>query len=385
MTARLTRRQLLAATAALPALLAACAAGGSATGRGVPATPALASATGAPPTPAARPEARPSPATPGSGSTARPTPAAHSEVRVTIFHETHTHGALVGADRQSTAGPVPSNGVTFAHYVGLIGQLRAALLPPAHSLFLGNGDDLEMELPIPARAGGGRVLTGGRHVVEAFNAAGLAADALGVSELGLPDARLRELIGLSRFPWVSANARDGADPREVLAREAGARRWAIVEVGGVRFGITGLVTRDVRPGDGQHARMVAPRVALLDPVEAMREVLPLMRAEGAQVAVVLSHLAYEETERVAAEVGGVDVALGSHVGPKSFGYLAEPRVVNGAVLSVAQDNMAGLGQLELTIRDGAVVEHTFRRHVPSSATPPDPVIQAVLDRYVAGR
>ena len=57
----------------------------------------------------------------------------------------------------------------------------------------------------------------------------------------------------------------------------------IKQVGGVRFGITGLVSRDVIPGDGAHAAAVAPAVTLLDPVQAMREIVPQLRAAGAQV------------------------------------------------------------------------------------------------------
>jgi 2',3'-cyclic-nucleotide 2'-phosphodiesterase (5'-nucleotidase family) len=126
-------------------------------------------------------------------------------------------------------------------------------------------------------------------------------------------------------------------------------------------------------------------VVLLDPVAALREVVPQMRADGAQVVILLSHLFHEETERVVQEVDGIDVALGSHLGPRPVGYLTEPQVVNGAILSVAGENMSGLGQLELTIRDGRVAAHTFRRHVPTPTGPVDAAVQTVLDSYRAGR
>ena len=68
------------------------------------------------------------------------------------------------------------------------------------------------------------------------------------------------------------------------------------------------------------AAQVAPAVTLLDPVKALREVVPRMRAAGAQVVVVLSHLFVEEMQRVAEQVDGVDAILGSHQGPPT-GYL----------------------------------------------------------------
>jgi 2',3'-cyclic-nucleotide 2'-phosphodiesterase (5'-nucleotidase family) len=149
-----------------------------------------------------------------------------------------------------------------------------------------------------------------------------------------------------------------------------------------RRGTAGWCRGTSNPGDGGHAAAVAPAVRLLDPVQALREVLPQLRAAGAQL--VLSHLFYEEMERVAREVDGVHVIVGSHLGPQPVGFLAEPMVVAGTVLSVAGDNMAGLGQLELTVRDGRMVCHNFRRHVSTPTGPTAPAVKAVLDRYLAG-
>jgi hypothetical protein len=72
--------------------------------------------------------------------------------------------------------------------------------------------------------------------------------------------------------------------------------------------------------------LAAPAVRLLDPVRALREVVPKMRVAGAQVVVVLSHLFWEQAEQVARQVDGVNVILGSRQGPPT-GYLAEPEVI----------------------------------------------------------
>src|SRR6266542_6127772 len=136
---------------------------------------------------------------------------------------------------------------------------------------------------------------------------------------GGPDL-LRGLIGRSRFRWVTANVRDGNRPSEVFAAEQGARRFTLARAGGLLVGITAAASSEC--GQGRPV----PAVSLLDPVEALREVVPQMRAAGAQVVVVLSHLTYEEMEQVARQVAGVDVIVGSHVGPPS-GFLDQPLVV----------------------------------------------------------
>jgi 5'-nucleotidase len=254
---------------------------------------------------------------------------------------------------------------------------------------LGNGDDLSDELEIPAILGGGTVATQGRHVIEAFAAAGLDADTFGYDmDQYLPDriGHLRELVGRSRFAWVSANVRQASRPSEALVAEQGARLWVLKKVAGIQVGITGVVSPDVMPGDGAHAAQVAPTVALLDPVKALREVVPRMRAAGAQVVVVLSHLFFEEMQRVAEQVDGVDAILGSHQGPPT-GYLAEPEVVQGTIISKPGHDLAALGQLDLVVRrsDGRVVRFGFQRHQLTPGSPSSPAVKAIMDRYRTAR
>jgi 2',3'-cyclic-nucleotide 2'-phosphodiesterase (5'-nucleotidase family) len=321
------------------------------------------------------------PTTAGLAPVAR---AGRGEVVVTLFHETHIHGMPLGRELPSGA---PADGRTFAHYMGLVDQQRRRLKAGA-SLVLGNGDDLNDDLSVPeVLGGGGPIATKGRHAVEVFNAAGLDANTFGYNELDFVPDRLGEQVARSRFRWVSANVRDGSRLGEVFAAERGARLWTLEQVAGLRVGITGVVSPHIRPGDGGNAARVAPAVALLDPVTALREVVPRMRAAGAQVVVVLSHLFYEEMEQVAQEVDGVDIMVGSHHGPEPAGFLEEPRVVRSTILSIAGHDMAAVGQLDLVVgrSDGRVVRHAFHRHVLGPQGPVFPAVKAVLDRYLAHR
>jgi len=295
-------------------------------------------------------------------------------VVVTLFHETHTHGSLAGT-------PGRPFDVTFARYVGLRNALRSRLPEPANSLFLGNGDDLS-----PALNG---VRTDGRHTVDAFNAAGIDADTFGFNELHVLSedsppseqdlSQLRELVAASRFAWVSANVREGGNPDEVFASEQGARRWIIRDVGGVRIGITGLVSARAAPGIPALPPGLESSMRVLDPLQAMRESVPQMRAAGAELVVLLSHMSEEDTRRVVRSVKGVDVALGTHLGEAT----PQPELVNGTIVAVAgPDEMQALGQLDLTIRDGRIVDYAFERHIVSASAPADSKVEAALARYL---
>jgi len=313
---------------------------------------------------------------PSATTTCRPASSAEraDAVAVTLFHETHTHGNLAGT-------PDRPRNVTFARYVGLRNALRACLAEPSNSLFLGNGDDLSPTL--------NDVRTDGRHTIEAFNAAGIDADTFGFNELhvlstdsppSLEDlARLRELVAASRFAWVSANVREGRNPDEVFAAEQGARRWIIKDVGGVRIGITGLVSATAAPGIPALPPGLKARMRVLDPAQAMRKIVPQMRAAGAQIVVVLSHMSANDTRRVARAVKGIDVALGTHLGEPT----TQPEIVNGTIVAVAgPDEMQALGQLDLAVQHGRIVDHAFRRHVPSPSGPADPEVERVLASYL---
>lgn len=285
---------------------------------------------------------------------------------VTLFHETHTHGNLT----------------TFAQYVGHLSALRACLPDPDNSLFLGNGDDISPGL--------GNVSTDGRHTVDAFNAAGLAANTFGFSEVGFGEHYdsfgegldlLRDLVAESDFAWVSANVRDRRNPEQPFAFEEGARRFVVDDVGGTRVGITGLLSPFGSRGapDAPPPAGIRAELRVLDPVRAMREVVPKMRAAGAEVVVILSHLHEEETLRVVRSVDGIDAALGTHVGDAT----ERPRVVNGAIVAVAGPmDLGALGELSLVVRDGEVVDFEFRRHLPAGDAYVDRDVQAVIDEYI---
>jgi len=372
-----TRGARLLLTIGMAVVLAAC------TRPSPPSQPPPPTGAAAPTTTAATPLA--TPLAPALAPQAR---AGRGEVVITLFHETHMHGALLGQDQQSTAGPVPADGRTFANYAGVMDQQRRRL-PPKSSLFVGNGDDLSDQLELPAVLGGGTVHTGSRHVLEAFAAAGLDADTYGYDmDQYLPDriGHLRDLVARSRFVWVSANVREGSHPSQALAAEQGARLWVLKQVAGVQVGITGVVSPDFVLGDGAHTARLAPTVTLLDPVTALREVVPQMRAAGAQVVVVLSHLFFEQMEQVARQVQGVNAILGSHHGPPTA-YLTQPEVIRGTIISKPGHDMAALGQLDLVIRrsDGRVVRFGFQRHQVAPNGPSSPAVKAILDRYLAAR
>jgi 2',3'-cyclic-nucleotide 2'-phosphodiesterase/3'-nucleotidase len=272
---------------------------------------------------------------------------------LTIFHETHTDNVYVRPD-----------GVTFAHYAGLVKALRASLPDPSHSLFVGNGDDVGSDLC--------GVSTNGSHAVAALSAAGIDANTFGMDELSHAPSSLRDVVKASSFMWVSANARDEGGGESSAA--AGAKRWIIKDVGGVRVGVTGVATPDPT-GRGSGFRF--PGYDVLDPVRALRAAVPLMRKDGAEIVVVLSHLHREEIVRVASEVEGVDVVLGWHVGRPGESF-----EIGQTIVASGFNKLGELGQLDLTVRGGRIVAHRAIRHIVTANAPADVAVADALAKHL---
>jgi 2',3'-cyclic-nucleotide 2'-phosphodiesterase (5'-nucleotidase family) len=280
------------------------------------------------------------------------TAAQPGEVRVTLFHDTHLHGNLEG-----------QNDVTLAHFVGYLNSLRQAI--PNESIFVGNGDDLAPSLMSS--------IFRGQHIVESFNAAGLAYDTFGNHEFDFGPEHLRDMIALARYPYVSANVRDRATG-DAFASDLGVKKWDIREISGVRFGFTGLASEET-----PELTTLGPNTTVLRPIDAMREVLPEMRAAGAQIVVVLSHMCGGPVEQLVTAVDGIDIVVGDHCST----VLDQPIVVNGAIISRRGDELRFLGQLDLVISDGRIASWSYIGHPISATLPVDPTLAEIHAGYRA--
>ncbi|MDB4897178.1 MAG: 5-nucleotidase [Firmicutes bacterium] len=267
---------------------------------------------------------------------------------VTIIHDSHVHGNFA------------SGKTNIAQKAAIINEIRTR---KPDAVFVGNGDDLNTSLLSSEFHGS--------HVVDAFNQMGMAVDGIGNHEFDQgPDnflARVKE----SKFPWVSANLRDRRT-QDVFGAEAGVRKFVIQTVSGVKVGFTGLA-----PADTLEVTSPGPNMQVLPYAEAMREVVPAMRAAGAQVTVLLSHICGAEAETLAAQVNGIDAIVGDHCAD----VLDQPKVVNNTIISRVGDEFKNVGELTLKVSDGRVSGFTFTRHQLTEKSPADPAISALMTKY----
>ena len=214
-------------------------------------------------------------------------------------------------------------------------------------------------------------LTEGKALVEALNFLKYDALTIGNHEPDFGTDALKRRMAEAAFPTLACNLTDKATGTLFT------KPYVVREVAGVRVGILGLAYPKT-------ARTTAPKnVAAVEfhpPGPAVREYLPRLRAAGAEVVVVLSHLGLGADQQLAKEVPGLDVIVGGH----SHNRMAAAGVVGATLIVQAGAHGSDLGRLDLTIEAGKVTAHT-RTLIPLThdAVPTDPAAETLLARLLA--
>ncbi len=209
---------------------------------------------------------------------------ADSPRTLTIVSMNDFHGALYEKanryDPETAFGGAP-------WLAGAIATLRAEV---PDMLLLDGGDTFQGSWPVNA--------TRGLGAVEFFELLQVDATCVGNHEFdygaGGPGSHplrgaLEEAAEAADYAWLSANVvQVNPDGTRVPWNPPGIEPWTILERAGVRVGLIGLTTTQT-PQTTLAAHVFDLEFA--DPVETVRRTLPEVRAAGAEVIVVLGHLA----------------------------------------------------------------------------------------------
>ena len=218
-----------------------------------------------------------------TGCQAGDTPASAAEdTRIVVLGTTDVHGWLLGWDYM--AGEPLDGGL--ARLAPLVDSIRAA--HPGRVVLVDSGDLLQGS-PLAAAytpLGEGEV----HPVVMAMNHLGYDAAALGNHEFNFGIDHLVRVTSDARFPFLAANVLDASSgeapwPTDTLVE---------LEVDGTPFrvGITGVLPPGVAVWDRDH---VEGRLTFPPILERLQEVVPDLRARGADLVVIAAHSGLEGT------------------------------------------------------------------------------------------
>ncbi|MCO4760727.1 MAG: hypothetical protein KC502_04440 [Myxococcales bacterium] len=137
---------------------------------------------------------------------------------------------------------------------------------------------------------------------KSFAAMGYHALNIGEHELALPPAQLKKLAKRYKLQLVSSNIIDKK------TRNPAFQPAVLKTIGGIKFGIFGLVTSAPQARGDNFA---AYGLEVNDPARAARAAVTVLRKNGAQVIVCLSAMRRQEADLVTDKVKGIDIVLGT--------------------------------------------------------------------------
>ncbi len=217
------------------------------------------------------------------------------EVReLTVIHTNDLHGHVLPTRVEGWTGRTGG----YATFVSWLNEVRRenaeqdipTLLLDAGDFFMGTVEGN---------------LTRGASVVRLMNLAGYDALAVGNHEFDYGFFNLFRLTEEADFPFLSANIflRDTGEHPEFI------HPYLIREYDGLKVGIIGVTVAET---PALTTAGTVSRVLFRDPAESVRPYLRLLRREGADIIIVLSHLGLAGDRRLAEELEDIDLIVGGH-------------------------------------------------------------------------
>ncbi|HUO97490.1 MAG TPA: bifunctional UDP-sugar hydrolase/5'-nucleotidase, partial [Rhizomicrobium sp.] len=311
----------------------------------------------------------------------------------TILHTNDMHSNFIGMGPASDYTPFTLNDDKtrggYARIATVIAARKKARESEGPVLILDAGD-FSMGTPFAAAS---REIGGELQVMAHM---GYDATTFGNHEFDLGPDGLAKAIGVAaragRIPAVLSSNSDFSanDPTlaglQQLSKAGTIRRHLVIERGGLRFGLFGVLGKEAQIYTSGGA------VKFPDPVESAREVVKLLReTEKVDVVIALSHggvakgkdgrYSTGEDVQLPEAVPGIDVVIGGH----SHTTLQEPIIANGRT-PVVQTGLEGknVGELVITIDGARLTVDSYRLHPIDDSIRGDRAINDEIERLKKG-
>ena len=309
----------------------------------------------------------------------------------TILHTNDLHSNFIGMAPAADYTPLTLNDDStrggFARLATRIRERRAATEGLGPVLVLDAGDfttgtafaaatrEMGGELRLLAMLGFDAT-TFGNHDFN-FGPEGTAASIVAAVEAG-------------QVPPILATNSDFSAPAQAVAglqqltRQGRIRNYLVIERGGIRFGLFGVLGREA----AIYSVSAAP-VTFTDPIDAARATVAMLRdTEKVDVVIALSHGGVRRNPdgtytdgadvTLAAEVPGIDVVVGGH----SHTVLTSPIMAKGRTPVVqAGHNGRYLGELTVTINGGTLAVDACQVHPIDDTILGDTAISEVIEGF----
>jgi 5'-nucleotidase len=206
----------------------------------------------------------------------------------------------------------------------------------------------------------------GEQMVAALNAAGLDMATLGNHEFDFGIDLLVQRMHEAKWQWVVSNVIDRATDQPV----GGAAPYLVRSFGRFKLGVIGLclTTEGIPPDKLQ-------RVRLVDPLDAAATYVPVLKREGVDAIVALTHLTFEQDRALAERYPDIDVIVGGH---EHFPITA---VENRTFISKAGSDAKFVARIDLARQPSGMMERFFELIPITASLPEDAHTAEVVNSY----
>jgi sulfur-oxidizing protein SoxB len=271
-------------------------------------------------------------------------PAAHALTSENFAALARSYGRLGGIDRMAT----------------LVKAIRSER--PGRTLLLDGGDTWQGSYTA--------LKTRGADMIKVMQTLGVEV-MTGHWEFTYGQDRVKEAAKELGFPFLAGNVRDTTWEEDVFEGET------MVERGGVKIAVIGQAfpyTPIANP------RWMIPDWSFGINEERLRRRVAKVKADGAELIVLLSHNGFDVDRKLASRVEGIDVILTGH----THDALPEVVQIGGTLLIASGSHGKFLSRLDLEVKDKRVTNFAYRLiPVFADAIQPDPQMAAVVSEVRA--
>ncbi len=206
----------------------------------------------------------------------------------------------------------------------------------------------------------------GEQMIAALNATGLDVATLGNHEFDFGVDLLLKRMAEARWQWVVSNIVD----RNTAAPIGGAAPYIVRQFGTMKVGILGLClsSEGILPP-------IRQRIDFIDPATAVARYLPMMKAEGANVIVLLTHLLYATDRALATQFPEIDVIVGGH---EHYPIMS---VSGRTLISKAGMDARFVARIDIDKKGDAPVDRYYELMPVTAAVTDDPETAAVINAW----
>lgn len=218
--------------------------------------------------------------------------------------------------------------------------------------------------------------------IEALNLAKLDVSVLGNHEHDRNLDHVNKIIGASDFQWIVSNY----NPNDLSVLKSGtkqAKRYTIIERGGVKIGVVGANTSEtieqVFPGnlDYKDASGAKKTITINPGVEGVNAAIADAKAEGADIVIAILHQGWQENtggsakgilNTMASQIKGAAAIYGGHSHQTFASMVPGSRLVAPTLIGQVRNSGVEYTRTQICMRGGKVVGQSIQ-HVLKAAAP----------------